>query len=71
MTPRLKMLYLLRLVPLAEANYDLIELGPCETGKSLGYQQLSPYAILLDWPSYSRKSLLQHGHKQNWSCRTV
>jgi ATP-dependent Lon protease len=34
-------------VPLAEPNFNLVELGPRETGKSFGYQQLSPYAILL------------------------
>jgi ATP-dependent Lon protease len=47
MEKRLKMLYLLRLVALAEPNFNLVELGPRETGKSFGYQQLSPYAILL------------------------
>jgi ATP-dependent Lon protease len=51
MNKRLKMLYLLRLVPLAEQNYNLVELGPRETGKSFGYQQLSPYAILLTGPT--------------------
>jgi len=51
MTKRLKMLYLLRLVPLAEQNYNLVELGPRETGKSFGYQQLSPYGILLTGPT--------------------
>jgi ATP-dependent Lon protease len=51
MTRRLKLLYLLRLVPLCEQNYNLIELGPRETGKSFGYQQLSPYAILLTGPT--------------------
>jgi len=44
---RLKLLFLMRLVPLCESNYNLIELGPRETGKSYGYQELSPYAILL------------------------
>jgi ATP-dependent Lon protease len=51
MEKRLKMLYLMRLVPLAEQNYNLVELGPRETGKSFGYQQLSPYAILLTGPT--------------------
>jgi ATP-dependent Lon protease len=51
MDKRLKMLYLLRLVPLTEPNYNLVELGPRETGKSFGYQQLSPYAILLTGPT--------------------
>ncbi|MCX6602111.1 MAG: protease Lon-related BREX system protein BrxL, partial [Acidobacteria bacterium] len=51
MEKRLKLLYLLRLVPLAEPNYNLVELGPRETGKSFGYQQLSPYGILLTGPT--------------------
>ena len=51
MEKRLKLLYLLRLIPLAEPNYNLVELGPRETGKSFGYQQLSPYGILLTGPT--------------------
>lgn len=51
MEHRLKLLYLARLIPLAEQNYNLVELGPRETGKSFGYQQLSPYAILLTGPT--------------------
>jgi len=51
MGKRLKLLYLLRLLPLCEQNYNLVELGPRETGKSFGYQQLSPYAILLTGPT--------------------
>ena len=44
---RLKLLLLLRLVPLCESNYNLVELGPRGTGKSYGFQELSPYAILM------------------------
>ena len=44
---RLKMLLLLRLIPLVEANYNLIELGPRMTGKSYVYKEITPYAILL------------------------
>lgn len=47
MPKRLKLLYLIRMVPLAEPNYNLVELGPRETGKSFAFQQLSPYAILM------------------------
>ncbi len=50
-TRRQKLYYLIRLIPLAEANYNLIELGPRETGKSYGYQELSPYTILLTGPT--------------------
>lgn len=50
-TRRQKLHYLARLIPLAEANYNLVELGPRETGKSYGYQELSPYTILLTGPT--------------------
>ena len=48
---RLKLLFLLRLVPLCEANYNLVELGPRGTGKSYAFQELSPYAILMTGPT--------------------
>lgn len=48
---RLKMLFLVRLIPLCESNYNLVELGPRGTGKSYGFQELSPYAILLTGPT--------------------
>jgi ATP-dependent Lon protease len=47
MSRRLKMLFLLRLIPLAERNYNLVELGPRGTGKSYVIQEISPYAALL------------------------
>jgi ATP-dependent Lon protease len=46
-THRRKMLYLTRLIPLVERNYNLIELGPRGTGKSFVYQQISPYCHLV------------------------
>lgn len=48
---RLKLLLLIRLIPLCEQNYNLIELGPRGTGKSYGFQELSPYAILMTGPT--------------------
>ncbi len=48
---RLKLLILVRLIPLCEANFNLVELGPRGTGKSYGYQELSPYAILMTGPT--------------------
>lgn len=44
---RLKILYLSRLIPLVEANFNLVELGPRGTGKSHIYREISPYAILV------------------------
>lgn len=47
LTHRLKLLYLCRLIPLVEANFNLVELGPRATGKSYVYRETSPYAILV------------------------
>jgi ATP-dependent Lon protease len=51
MTRRLKLLFLVRLIPLAERNYNLVELGPRGTGKSYVIQEVSPYAALLTGPT--------------------
>ncbi len=42
-----KLLLLMRLVPMAERNYNLIELGPRGTGKSFVYRETSPNSILI------------------------
>ena len=47
LTPRQKLHYLTRLVPLVEQNYNLIELGPPGTGKSYAFSEFSPYATLI------------------------
>jgi ATP-dependent Lon protease len=47
MPRRLKLLFLVRLIPLAERNYNLVELGPRGTGKSYVVQEISPYSALL------------------------
>jgi ATP-dependent Lon protease len=47
LTDRVKLLYLVRLVPLVESNYHLIELGPRQTGKSFSFTEFSPYGALL------------------------
>ncbi len=46
-TQRKKLLYLCRLIPLVERNYNMIELGPRGTGKSFVFQQVSPYSHLI------------------------
>ena len=46
-THRRKLLYLARLIPLVEKNFNMIELGPRGTGKSFVYQQVSPYCHLI------------------------
>jgi ATP-dependent Lon protease len=44
---RLKLLFLSRLIPLVESNFNFIELGPRGTGKSYCYREISPYSILV------------------------
>jgi ATP-dependent Lon protease len=44
---RIKMLMLLRLVPFVEANYNLIELGPRETGKTYTFRNTSNRAFVV------------------------
>ena len=44
---RVRLLTLMRLVPMVQRNFNLIELGPRGTGKSYVYRDLSPYAILI------------------------
>ncbi|WP_373510256.1 protease Lon-related BREX system protein BrxL [Thiocapsa sp.] len=53
MERRLKLLFLIliRLIPLCERNYNLVELGPRGTGKSYAVQEFSPYAALLTGPT--------------------
>ena len=51
MDKRLKMLFLCRLIPLCERNFNLVELGPRGTGKSFVIQELSPYSALLTGPT--------------------
>ena len=51
MTRRLKLLFLTRLIPLCERNYNLVELGPRGTGKSYVIQEVSPYSALMTGPT--------------------
>jgi len=44
---RVKLFMLMRLLPMVQRNYNLIELGPRGTGKSYVYRDLSPYTILI------------------------
>lgn len=47
LSARAQDMLLLRLVPMVERNYNLVELGPRGTGKSHLFQQVSPYAHLI------------------------
>jgi len=56
-TFRSKLLQLSRLIPFAENNYNLIELGPKGTGKSHIYSELSPHGILLSGGEVTKAKL--------------
>jgi ATP-dependent Lon protease len=47
LTPRARDVYLVRMIPFVERNYNMVELGPRGTGKSHLFQQVSPYAHLV------------------------
>jgi ATP-dependent Lon protease len=51
MEERLKLLFLTRLIPLCERNFNMVELGPRGTGKSYAVQEISPYSALLTGPT--------------------
>jgi len=51
MDRRLKLLFLVRLIPLTERNFNMVELGPRGTGKSYAVQEISPYGSLLTGPT--------------------
>ncbi|GGN82461.1 ATP-dependent Lon protease [Actinoplanes lobatus] len=44
---RAKLLQLIRLIPFAERNYNLVELGPKGTGKSHIFSEFSPHGMLI------------------------
>ena len=56
-TQRSKLNQLTRLVPFAENNYNMIELGPKGTGKSHVFSELSPHGILISGGEVSKAKL--------------
>jgi len=55
-----KLLALTRMIPMAERNYNLIELGPWGTGKSFVYRESSPNAILISGGKVTVAQLFVH-----------
>lgn len=56
-TRRQQLLYLLRLVPFTERNYNLIELGPKGTGKTHVNSELSPHGSLISGSTVTKAKL--------------
>lgn len=61
MTHRVKMLLLSRLLPMVEANFNFVELGPRSTGKSFVFKELTPYAVLISGGQGTIAKLFVHG----------
>lgn len=61
---RLKMHFLARLIPLVQANYNFIELGPRGTGKSHFYSEFSPYCTLISGGKASTATLLYNNARK-------
>jgi len=57
---RQKLLYLLRLVPFVEKNYNMIELGPRETGKTYTYRNTSSRSFVISGGSTTPATLFYH-----------
>jgi ATP-dependent Lon protease len=47
LSDRILNLLLIRLLPLVESNFNMVELGPRSSGKSFVYKELTPYAVLI------------------------
>ena len=61
---RLKLHFLARLIPLVQANYNFIELGPRGTGKSHFYSEFSPYCTLISGGKASTATLLYNNSRK-------
>ena len=61
---RLKFHFLSRLMPLVQANYNFIELGPRGTGKSHFYSEFSPYCTLISGGKASTSTLLYNNARK-------
>src|SRR5260370_6302158 len=71
MSRRLKFHLLVRLIPLPDRNYNLVELGPRGTGKSYVVHAVSPYSALLTCGTtvanlFGRMSARQKAMGQIW-----
>ncbi|HUY33363.1 MAG TPA: BREX system Lon protease-like protein BrxL [Pirellulales bacterium] len=58
---RTKWLMLLRLVPFVESNYNLMELGPQQTGKTFTYRNTSSRAFVVSGGKATPATLFYHG----------
>ena len=74
LTARQQMHFLSRLIPLVEANYNFVELGPRGTGKSYSFSEFSPYSTLISGGQTSTATLFYNKMRRQvgiigyWDC---
>lgn len=59
-SPRTAALILLRLVPLVQKQYSMLELGPRQSGKTFPYEELAPQAYVLSTGKATPSKLFVH-----------
>ncbi|MCP8687155.1 BREX system Lon protease-like protein BrxL [Marinobacterium sedimentorum] len=64
LTPRVKMHFIARLLPLVEPNFNFIELGPRGTGKSYFFSEFSPYSTLISGGQATKATLFYHNQRK-------
>ncbi|MEQ1839261.1 MAG: BREX system Lon protease-like protein BrxL [Verrucomicrobiales bacterium] len=63
MSRRLQFHFLSRLIPLVEANYNFVELGPRGTGKSYFFSEFTPYGTLISGGQTSTSVLFYNNQR--------
>lgn len=64
LTPRVKLHFIARLLPLVEPNFNFIELGPRGTGKSYFYSEFSPYSTLISGGQATKATLFYNNQRK-------
>jgi ATP-dependent Lon protease len=64
MSKRLQFHFLCRLIPLVEANYNFVELGPRGTGKSYFFSEFTPYGTLISGGQTSTSVLFYNNQRR-------
>jgi len=64
MSRRLQFHFLSRLIPLVEANYNFVELGPRGTGKSYFFSEFTPYGTLISGGQTSTSVLFYNNQRR-------
>lgn len=64
LSPRVKLHFIARLLPLVEPNFNFIELGPRGTGKSYFFSEFSPYSTLVSGGQATKAVLFYNNQRK-------